>query len=593
MRTALIVTISLLTNVFACAADGIQDRKRAFLAAQADAWRDAGYPFQSAHEEWKFDEIEPNWMGALGMLALKRTPDEMARANAYLAVMPLDEKTDPDMRVCEALHTYFLFRDDPDLSPDARRGILAVIRHKAPPHRVYRSIWDFHATENHAFMGHVWALLVAQLDRDRAAQQTLEDHVAAYIAEHVRKGWLEYNSPCYVEKELGCLVLVAEWAERASLRTLARIGLDVLFAEHAALQLEGMLCGPAARVYGDEPIDEPNHNSRRDAACAGSYACMWMLFGQGGPHPYGVLGAPLLATSRYEPPRAIAALVAAGEARGSYVFRARRPGFGLAPWRHQGAVTPAPPPTAFNLPVYTLVTPDYVLGSFQEVHGRYGAVPSAPLSAVLRMKGSTRRCIYIDLLPAGRIKDPTPPLDCVQHENVVLARGTVGRAYLAKDEFDETLERDGWIFARAGETFAALRVVDGTYTWENVRHPSMYGDFIRFAPDAFAILEAARAADYEGGFAAFMAGILDNRIERAAESLTYESGPAARPFTVTLRPGQVPLVDGAPVDLEAYPTLDSTHVRSAWDSGVIEVQYDSLRYSADVRDLAAPVAREE
>ena len=105
-------------------------------------------------------------------------------------------------------------------------------------------------------MGHVWCLLVAQIDRDRQTVEAISRHIDAYITEHIRKGWLEYNSPCYVEKDVGCLIMLAKWADDPLLRKKATVALDVLFAEHAILNLEGMLCGPACRVYraGNEGI---------------------------------------------------------------------------------------------------------------------------------------------------------------------------------------------------------------------------------------------------------------------------------------------------------------------------------------------------
>ena len=78
--------------------------------------------------EWKFDEIEPNWAGALAAMRLKRSPEEVAKANAFFEAMPIDEKIDPDMRVCEALHAYYLFRDDPALASLLSAGRARAVR---------------------------------------------------------------------------------------------------------------------------------------------------------------------------------------------------------------------------------------------------------------------------------------------------------------------------------------------------------------------------------------------------------------------------------------------------------------------------------
>lgn len=582
---------------------GVEARKREFLGLLADRWAAAGYPIQWKHQEWKFDEIEPNWSGALAAMYLNRAPGEVSKADAFFAAMPLDETVDSDMRVCEAIHSYYLFRDHPALSPAARRRLLDIIRFRPAPRRINPSIWEFGATENHAFMGHVWRLLAAQLDRDRDTVAEMSRHVSSFIVEHIRKGWLEYNSPCYVEKEIGCLVMIAEWAEESVLRRTAELGLDVLFAEHAALNLEGMLCGPACRVYqpGHDGIlpEELNHNSRRDARYSGSYPCMYLLFGEGEPHNYGVLGASVLATSRYAPPKAVATLATARAERGCYEFKARRPGRFHSILRAKPGQA-SPPPEVFSSRVYAWITPDFVLGSFQEVEGRFGAIRSLPLTSVLRIAGGTRRAVYTDLVPPDREASASAAVDCVQYKNVVIGRGAVGEAYLAKQEFDEVVEQQGWIFARANGAFFAYRVVGAAYTWMGTRDASVFGDFIKFEnPQAPFVLEVARSSDYAGDFSRFRADMLDNVLKQEENTVAYEScsqadgGPSAEPFTLTLRCGQLPLLDGRPLDPEGYGTFESPYLHSAWDSGIVDLRYGSERLMVNVTRLDRPIRIEE
>ena len=165
---------------------------------------------------------------------------------------------------------------------------------------------------------------------------------------------------------------------------------------------------------------------------------------------------------------------------------------------------------------------------------------SLPLSCVLRMAGNTRRALYTDLVLAPTKEMDAAVVDCVQHKNVCLGRGSVGQAYLATQEFEEVMERDRWIFLRAGGTFAAYRVLGTGYTWQHVNNPVIYGDFIRFhKDDAPFVLEAARAGDYDGDFKRFQADVLDNSIRQQAGSLTYESCSNGNPWAIRriVRPG--------------------------------------------------------
>ncbi len=584
-------------------ATAVEGRKRAFLVQLADSWIRAGYPIHWKHDEWKFDEIEPNWGGALAALHLARSQTEIEQANAFFSSMPIDEKIDPDMRVCEALHAYYLFRDDPNLNSASREHLLELVHFKPAPRRINPSIWKFGATENHAFMGHLWCLLVAQIDRDWETAETIGRHIDAYVVEHVKKGWLEYNSPCYVEKEVGCLIMLAEWAGDPLLRRKATLALDTIFAEHAALNVEGMLCGPACRVYevgnnGILPL-ELGHNSRRDAKCSGSYPMMYILFGQGEPHYYGVLGAPFLATSHYVPPTAVHRLATAGVERGTYEFKARRPGHACRLFRSNPKLD-QPLPEMFDGCVYAWVTPDYVLGSFQEVQGKYGASRSLPLTSVLRLAGSTRRVIYSDLMPRGREQIPRAVVDCLQHKNVSVGRGSCGQAYLATDEFEKVVERDGWIFVRSGRTFAAYKVVGAGYRWQHVQNSAIYGDFIKFDRlDAPFVLEVAQSSDYAEDFTRFQTDVLDNQIEEKPDSLTYEScsdgdkGPSGEAFELTMRYGEIPLINDTPMDPGSYNTFDSPYLNSPWDSGVIKLRFGVDRMMINVSRSRLPVRIEE
>jgi hypothetical protein len=117
----------------------IEARKHEFLVQLADNWIQAGCPIRWKHTEWKFDEIEPHWAGALAALRLARSQTEIAQANAFFSAMLVDWKIDPDMRVCEVLHSYYLFRDDPNLAPAARKHLLELIHFKPAPRRIHRS----------------------------------------------------------------------------------------------------------------------------------------------------------------------------------------------------------------------------------------------------------------------------------------------------------------------------------------------------------------------------------------------------------------------------------------------------------------------
>lgn len=564
-------------------ASRVREREARFLGDRIDWWKRAGYPqVHLEGREWKFDEIEPCWAGAHAALLLKRSPEEIEEANRFFARAPVDWECDPDMRICELLHSYYAFKDDPSFTKEAREHLLSVFRLKEAPRRLNPTVWRFGATENHRMMGHVWRLLVSQIGGDKAETDAVGAHIADCITEHARKGWQEYLSPCYAEKEVGCMVLLRDWAADARLRKLADLMLDLLLAEQAVLNLDGMTGGPCLRAYGLELIPEDgevNHNNRRDRMRSGLYSTAYIAFGDAKPHFYGVLGSMCLASSGYIPPEIITRLATDREARGCYEYKSHKPGKGLTSFLRSDREKPVD--SDFNTRPYCWVTPDYILGASQEAVGRYGMADARGTSMfnALVVRGSARKTIFLDC--------GTEPPDIFQHKNVLVGRNSLGEAYVG--EFAKPIAADGWLFIKDDHAFIALRPARGGWKWRKAKSPTVFGDYLDFEDRASPfVLEVARPSDYGGDFGAFRSDILDNRLAATPSGgLTYEScsrgksGPSAEAFTVELLPGDLPKVDGKPVDLESYPALGSPYVNSSWDSGIVTISYESKSLTLD------------
>jgi hypothetical protein len=316
-----------------------------------------------------------------------------------------------------------------------------------------------------------------------------------------------------------------------------------------------------------------------------------VLFGTGAPDFRGSLGPIILAAGDYEPPRVILDL-AESEARGSFEFKSRKPGSS----RHISIISNAGEPTddAFNARIYAWVTSDFILGSSQEVQGRYGMSRQDMLPVSLNVRGSTKAIVFPEV---GR------KCDIFQHKNVVIGKGIEGRAYIAHREFEEKVEKDGWILLKSPAAFVAFKAVGG-YKWEAIESPLVYGDYITFEEkDAPFVLEVARSSDYKGDFERFQSDIIDNKLEVGKDPLGepfvhYEScsggdsGPSAEAFSIELRPENLPKLNGGPVPLHRYPALECPHIHSDWDTGVVRVDFKDRHLLLDFADSLRPLKRE-
>ena len=138
--------------------------------------------------------------------------------------------------------------------------------------------------------------------------------------------------------------------------------------------------------------------------------------------------------------------------------------------------------------IYTFKTPDYMLSTAQDYRKGYGGDQQHIWQATL---GADAVCFTTH--PA-KIEGVTPNYwagngllpRAAQFKNVTIIIYKIEKipalyvpvkhffthAWLPKDKFDEVLERDGWIFARKGEGYLALRS-QNPYFWNETNAPQM------------------------------------------------------------------------------------------------------------------------
>ena len=138
--------------------------------------------------------------------------------------------------------------------------------------------------------------------------------------------------------------------------------------------------------------------------------------------------------------------------------------------------------------IYTYKTPDYMLSTAQDYRKGYGGDQQHIWQATL---GADAVCFTTH--PA-KIEGVTPNYwagngllpRAAQYKNVAIIIYNIEKipalyvpvkhffthAWLPKDNFDEVLERDGWIFARKGEGYLALRS-QNPYFWNEINAPQM------------------------------------------------------------------------------------------------------------------------
>ena len=263
--------------------------------------------------------------------------------------------------------------------------------------------------------------------------------------------------------------------------------------------------------------------------------------------------------------------------------------------------------------IYTYKTPDYMLSTAQDYRKGYGGDQQHIWQATL---GQGAVCFTTH--PA-RLEGLTPNYwagsgllpRAAQYKNVTIAiyniekipalyvpiRHFFTHAWLPKDKFDEVVEKDGWIFARKGEGYLALRS-QNPHFWNTgsevsrftskkiaqsvdfaIRHSSEDRDREVIAPGKrnIWICQLGRKAD-DGSFERFIQAIGSAELIFSGMNLEYRS-----PGVGLVRFGwEGPFsVDGVEVQLVDYPRYDNPYVKA-------EFNPDEIKVSAGGQELKLP-----
>jgi hypothetical protein len=490
------------------------------------------------------------------------------------------------MKLCRAWH---LFKGADKLEPATIGRIRDFF--------LTRDFKSMHPSENHVFlfrtsrylMGNAFAGETFKAYRRKGSVLAKEDAVwlKRFIRFRARRGWGEFDSGCYISPDWECLTNLYDYAPDAEIKRLAGMMMDLLLADMAVDSLNGMYCGAHGRIYEAHATDHATENT---------YALQYLYFGNVDPASMQKYQSTIVdaLVSDFRP-RRIVVDVALNRPK-NYINRERKHLHNMS--------DPLPrKPLAGSIRKLTLYTPHYVLGAVQFQDPYPPGLKSGGYAHHEQHEwdlsfGTRTRARLFTHHPddSGRPEHGywTGDLGCrcvstFQHKAAVLALYDIPakqpcqfiHAYVPRDDFDEVVEENGWIFVREGKACAALRMLGGhewtaSGKWRNV-------EVISPGSKNAAVCEAGLLTDFSG-FDAFRREIAANTIQfdKKRMRLTYVSKRAG---TITMDTKRLREAEGQPVNLD-YATYDCPYLQSKWDSGVIVITHDGKREVLDFRDAS-------
>ena len=528
----------------------------------------------------------------------------------------------------EYLRFYALFNDRTGLmkgllsrraQENLEKEIWRVAKANSKLVEAQRGLWDMEGSENHHLTSKTSDLLAAQFLRHLPSYAKLKyddgstlaeqyevrrRHFLAWYDERAKRGqFVEAASPSYHGWSTLALFNLRDFAEDAVLRKKADMYLDLMLANLAEETLLTTRGGPKSRVKAGHEYDA--------AFSDGFYS---LLFGAPG-RTFSPVLEKVCRTSNYYPAPVIVNLARDTSERGAYAFAKRWPG----PVASDGGKRPPgeddrlwrtldPEKSVLR---YGFATASYLLGSA-------GLDPSWTDDGGMGFRwqgivfaGDPLARIGFEVKPAkDRNWHGFNPFFSIQDRNLLITQKwapvppnpPTGNPAVLRVYFSPTLdaveEDGGWIFARDGRAFAAVKVVGDGYAWSGTwRHSdaatnsqkgftmpaNSAGCFIALAAENSPVIAIANeASDYRNDFNAFKAAVKAQPIHWTGGTLQFASitfhGPA--------RLGQV---NGQTVNLRGPRGYDSPFLRSDWNSGLIYIRKGNDTEILDFRNPDHPV----
>ena len=415
-----------------------------------------------------------------------------------------------------------------------------------------------------------------------------------YFSERAKKGFfLEVASPHYMAVSVPYLTDVFDLCDDRPLAQKAGKFLDVVWADWALDQLNGVRGGAKTRVKDGNKWDGAMYIQSR---------FYFGGVGSAGDHYFPQL------LSNYQLKPIIWDIALDRQGLGEFAYISRKPGEEENKWpRPLGTERTMLCNTEARFVRYSWITPDYIIGCQMD----HPAAVHSHLSVQARwlgitLKGENGPRIYPTDAAVNTAGWTYEHALCraVQSENVMLvqqarrfsqvnpdwypSKQMIGNDYgiYIGDNHDRVVEKEGWIFVVHGDAYAAVRVVMGN---DNV--PGLHSELVKdsytwstdkkmiYLKDKYAgmIFETSRRVHHKT-LEAFMVDVLDNPLVLdktvvAGFNILHYRGcdESAKEMYFNLANEEISMVDGKRIDYSPDMLFDSPYIKSNYKSGIIRI----------------------
>ncbi len=472
----------------------------------------------------------------------------------------------------------------------------------------FSKTWRVYESENHKLMKDtaIWgqAALLCDYGNEyadrliggytfRVHYERYNEYLKCWLNEHARKSmFIETGSRCYMHETMKSVYNIYELARDGDLKLLARNFLDLFWATWAQEQLGGVHGGGAARMYMRNVI----------SGCPLSWG--YYYFGLGHPKEPFYIDNDLFTVleSDYRVPEYIVRLACEPDKRGTYTVEMRP--YGLNDWT--GPFKPGDYPFLDwgGIYRYSYCTPKYILGCLMSEQLPNNTFLSTSMQN--RFQGAVfasheDAVIYVspEFIHDDRAYNTCWNEQCegtlISQECRYTDRTTTGvmRVWLSDaGGLSNIVERQDWLFTRTEGAYAAVRFVNGAYSFELGKCETARGNwhpgFVKCVSGLWArafermspvIVETA-TDDMFVNFDAFITAVLSCPLTVGEGALRYHS-LYGHDFVFGLKEGVDSTIDGEHYVKRLPYSHKSPFVNGGWDDDKVAVTFDGDTHVID------------
>jgi len=452
--------------------------------------------------------------------------------------------------------------------------------------------WHIYESENHHAMIFTLCWHFSGLARNRPEYRdrkyedgaTAAEHYRAwseyfvvYCRERARKGmFIEMQNDMYNGFLIKGIYSFHDFGE-PPVRRAAGLLLDLYWAYWAQEQIDGVQGGGRSRVYFQMGL---GHAPGGEGATVA-----WYYFGMGRQRkPL----CPCLhaALSDYRPPAVVAAIALDVEGRGRYEVRQRPLGLATAPGLHPYKVDTA----GGDILRYSYCDPAFIIGTpmnrprpredWTDISSQnrwqgaiFSGAPGARILPIVRPENSR---VAMNALHSVQSRGSLLTQKLKYHRG-----GAEMIVWISEEGLSSPVEEDGIVFVESAGAYAAVQVIAGGYSWQQLELP------LRDHDESLLPQPAGRVMVLEEGYAPVMLQVTAKRDAASFEAFKARvkactvtaNGPVLTcgtiygdSLTLDTSAEEVPAVNGQPVDFAPEKAFDSPFLTGNWNSGVVTVR---------------------